>query len=472
MMVYVFYDTETSGLSPEFDQILQFAAIRTDNDFNEIDRFEIRSQLLPYIVPAPGALRVTGIGPELLMDSSIPSHYQATRQIREKLLDWSPAIFIGYNTISFDENLLRQALFQTLHSPYVTNTQSSARADVIRLVHAVVAYVPDCLTVPTNEKGKAVFKLDQLAPANGFEHENAHEAMADVEATIHIAKVIRNGAPKVWQNVMRSCRKSAAVDTIMSTGILALTEFYFNKEYSWLVTYCGQNSEYSAQMGVFDLQHDPTGYVDLDVDALVDILNDKHKVIRSIRTNAQPILMPYELATSRAAAKTFDLNVLRDRVNIIRDAPEFQKRLGLALAKRYPSEEPSPYSEKRIYDGFPSRGDEALMQRFHGQPWADRFATAEQLDDDSRRELAYRVIYCEAAETLPNEKRTELENWVRRRILSNDESVPWNTIHKAIRETDDLLALALSSEKEFLENLRTFYEGYIDRTFGTDSTRV
>ena len=152
-MAYVFYDTETSGLSSEFDQILQFAAIRTDNDFNETDRFEIRSRLLPYIVPSPGALRVTGIGPDLLMDATLSSHYQATCQIREKLLEWSPAIFLGYNTIKFDEDFLRQALFQTLHSPYITNTQGNVRADVLRLVHAAVAYAPDCLAIPINDKG-------------------------------------------------------------------------------------------------------------------------------------------------------------------------------------------------------------------------------------------------------------------------------------------------------------------------------
>ena len=48
-----------------------------------------------------------------------------------------------------------------------------------------------------------------------------------------------------------------------------------------------------------------------------------------------------------------------------------------------------------------------------------------------------------------------------RRNSSNDENVPWNTIHKAIRDTDDMLAVSSHSEKEFLTNLRTFYEGLV-----------
>ncbi len=69
-MPYVFYDTETTGTETAFDQILQFAAIRTDDDLNELDRFNIRCRLLPHIVPAPGALRVNRVTPAMLTERS------------------------------------------------------------------------------------------------------------------------------------------------------------------------------------------------------------------------------------------------------------------------------------------------------------------------------------------------------------------------------------------------------------------
>ena len=50
MTSFVFYDTETTGTDTAFDQILQFAAIRTDDNMRELDRFEIRCRLLPHIV--------------------------------------------------------------------------------------------------------------------------------------------------------------------------------------------------------------------------------------------------------------------------------------------------------------------------------------------------------------------------------------------------------------------------------------
>ena len=52
-MSFVFYDTETTGTDTAFDQILQFAAIRTDHELRELERFEIRCRLLPHVVPSP-----------------------------------------------------------------------------------------------------------------------------------------------------------------------------------------------------------------------------------------------------------------------------------------------------------------------------------------------------------------------------------------------------------------------------------
>ena len=108
-MPYVFYDTETTGVSTAFSQILQFAAIKTDDLLNEVDRFQVRCRLLPHMVPSPGALLVTVITPDVLLDEGLPSHYEAIQEIRQKLMECRPAIFIGYYSIGFDEELLRQA---------------------------------------------------------------------------------------------------------------------------------------------------------------------------------------------------------------------------------------------------------------------------------------------------------------------------------------------------------------------------
>ena len=78
-MSFVFYDTETTGINASFDQILQFAAIRTDADLNEIERFEVRSRILPGMLASPHALKVTGVRATQLVDPELPSHYEMMR---------------------------------------------------------------------------------------------------------------------------------------------------------------------------------------------------------------------------------------------------------------------------------------------------------------------------------------------------------------------------------------------------------
>ena len=282
-MAYVFYDTETTGIETTFDQILQFAAIRTDDDLNELERFNIRCRLLPHIIPSPIALQVTHVTPAMLTDSALPSHYEMIRQIRDTLLKWSPAMFVGSNSMSFDENLLRQALFQTLHPPYLTNTNGNARSDALRVAHAVSVYAPDAIAVPTGDRGRQVFKLDRLAHANGYNHDDAHEAMADVEATIYMVRLIRNRAPDVWKAMDRATTKNAVKDYVATESRFSLTESYFGRTYSWLVTPCGRNPKDAGQLSVFDLSFDPDDYRFLSAEDLVAVLNTSPKAIRSLR---------------------------------------------------------------------------------------------------------------------------------------------------------------------------------------------
>lgn len=172
-MSFVFFDTETTGLKHGFDQIVHFAAIRTDTNLDEIDRFEVRSRLLPHVVPHPSALYTNGLPIARLLDEGLPSHYDMVRTIRDKLLSWSPSIFAGYNSIRFDEEMLRHALFQTLHPAYLTSNHGNCRADVLGLVMAAATLSPACLSVPRGPEGRPVYRLEGLAAANGIAHASA-----------------------------------------------------------------------------------------------------------------------------------------------------------------------------------------------------------------------------------------------------------------------------------------------------------
>ena len=142
------------------------------------------------------ALIVNKSSPKMLINSNL-SHYQMIRQFIDTLNRWGKATYIGFNSIEFDEEFLRNTLFQTLEYPYITSTNGNKRGDMLGLARAANFYYPNTLKNSINEKGNAVYKLDQMAPLNGIEHGDAHSAIGDVVATIGIAKLIAKKAPNV-----------------------------------------------------------------------------------------------------------------------------------------------------------------------------------------------------------------------------------------------------------------------------------
>jgi exodeoxyribonuclease-1 len=460
-MTFVFYDAETTGIDTTFDQILQFGAIRTDENLNEIDRFEIRCRLLPHVVPAPMALKVTGIATENLTDPALPSHYDAMQQVHAKLSDWSPSVFVGYNSLSFDENLLRQAFYQTLQPIYLTNTGGNTRADMLRIAHAVAGYAPNAIAIPLGEAGQQVFKLDRLAPANGYDHENAHDAMGDVEATIHLAKLIRDRAPEVWGRMMQLSRKQDTEDILKEEEILCLTQYFGGRAHNWYVTECGANPTYGASRAVFDLSQDPELYLDMTIEELVHEMNKSPAVIRAVRTNAQPILMPYTEAPGALREVPLPIEELGKRAHMITTNADFRRRVGEALANRYPAKDPSPHLEQQIYDGFASSGDQALMQRFHDVPWEDRLGVAMEMADLRMKRIAQRLIYFERPEVLPEKTRVALGHEIQERLNAHDDVLPWRTVADAQQELaklqseddDGSLVEFVSDLEEFLGEL-------------------
>ena len=181
---FVIYDFETTGRNSNWDQIIQVGAILVNNSFEELDRIELRSSLKPGLIPEPGALIVNNTSTEILKKSNL-THYHMVNEILKKFNDWSPAIFIGYNSIDFDEEFLRKTLFKSLHNPYLTQLNGNKRADILSMVRSASLFFPEAIKFSNNEKGNPILKLDQIGPLNNINH-LAHDALGDVIATNEI----------------------------------------------------------------------------------------------------------------------------------------------------------------------------------------------------------------------------------------------------------------------------------------------
>jgi exodeoxyribonuclease-1 len=452
----VFYDTETTGISTAFDQILQFAAIRTDSRLREIERFEIRCRLMPHIVPAPGAMRVTKITPTQLDDPSYPSHYEMVRALRAKLLAWSPAVFIGYNSLSFDEQLLRQAFFQTLHDPYLTNRGGNARADLMRAVQASTLLAPNTLALPLSDKGLPQFKLDRLAPANGFTHAKAHDAMGDVEATLYLARLLASRAPALWAATLKGATKAGATQLMTEAPIFCAFESYFAKAYGFALTALGTRRDNSTNLYAYDLLVPPDELASLSDSALARRLGAIPRPLRLIKTNGAPILMAYPDAHGLTSAAEIAPRELEARATRLATDAQLRKRLIGAHEALLEPPTASKHVEEQIYDGFISNADQKILEAFHESPWERRAELLDKLSDRRLRQLGRRLLFLERPDLIAGRSRAAQARKMAERLLDSADDVPWLTLHKALVELDAILASATASELPFLCAHRTW----------------
>lgn len=462
-MSYIFYDTETTGTDVNFDQILQFAAIRTDADLIELDRFEVRCRLQEHLAPSPGAMRVTGVTVAQLTDPSLPSHYEMFRGIREKLLAWSPGIFAGYNSIAFDEPLLRQALYQTLHPPYLTNTNGNCRSDVLGLVQSAAFLDTDALAIPVGPKGKSSFKLEYLAPANGFDHENAHDALADVEATIHMCRLVRDRSPDCWSVFSRFSQKAAVVDFITEERAFLFLAHYFNKPFPYAVTLIKFDEEQSALAYVLDLAVNLPALAALDDGRLGAALKKSPKPVRKLKANGGPFVMGLDDVPGHVLQRLPSPEFLDQQLAWLDAHPDFLERVLSVYLSNTIEYKSAVHLEQRIHDGFSTSGDEKLLENFHAAPWEERFEIIESVSDDRYRLLGHRLIHSERPDLLPPLTKAAMDAEFAARLLGGEVGgEPWLTLPKALEKTNEMLKNASGDEHSLLSDLASYIERRID----------
>jgi exodeoxyribonuclease I len=431
-MAFVFYDVETTGVHKHFDQVLQFAAIRTDADLNEIDRFEIRCRLLPHIVPSPGALKVTNVSISQLLDPSLPSHYEMMCAIADKLAEWSPSVFLGWNTLEFDEELIRQAFWQCLHPPFMTNTNGNARTDLLRVVQALTMDMPNVLALPIGDNGNPSFKLDRLAPANGFANMKAHDALGDVEATIHLARIVMNQAGDHWSEALRFCSKASALAFMEAEDVFLVTECYFQRPYRYALTQL--SVEPAGSVLAYDLTVDPDALRGLSDQALAARLQRSPKPVRRVRAHKSPLLRDL---SSIDHFKGLTPNQLEYRAYDVRADQSLIDRLIEASARE--ALEAAPFVEGRIYEGFPANADQSRMRDFHKADWQTRAKIVEEFEDARLIELGLRLLHNHCPEALSDTLRLSLTHETSCRLTGYGFSDPeWLTLDAAVSEAENM----------------------------------
>jgi|TARA_B110000438_G_C15790110_1_gene640287 exodeoxyribonuclease-1 len=459
---YVFYDFETCSSNVSYGQIIEAAAVLVNDDFQELDRYEGRCRLSPGIIPEAMALIVNKSSVSMLKDTNL-SHYQMVKQMLGKFNQWKNSVFIGYNSIEFDEEFLRRTLFKNLEYPYVTVTNGNERGDLLGLARAAHLYYPNCIKTPISDRNNPVFKLEKLAPMNGIKHDKAHSAMGDVLATVEIAKILSKKAPNVWKASLMTTNKDKSYNIIKEEKLFCTNFFYGGRTIPYVLTFlCEHPWGYAF---CFDLRNDPSYYFNLSSGALKkEIFDVKPKPMRTIKYKKHPIIMNATYGINFDTYKELGLSKLKERAKLIRDNKDFANKVSLILEddireKQELDSQLEVYAEESIYKKFPSKEDSAIMPEFHEVDWKDKFLVLQKFKDERFQYFGKKILYEENPSFLPKEEYDVMHKEVATRVLSTNKE-KWNTIPRTYSEIDTLRN-KFKDDKEklkFLDEINLYIE--------------
>ena len=184
-MNYVIWDIETDSAQLDWATMIEIGAILLDENFIEKERFSARCRMPQDRVPSATALCINKSNVDLITKGNL-SHYQMIAQVEKKFKEWSPATFMGFSSIDFDDEILRREFFKSLRKPYLVNTDGNSRHDALNMIKAAFAIDEKVLKTELNLKGNKSMKLESLARLNGFESSGAHSALFDTELTVKV----------------------------------------------------------------------------------------------------------------------------------------------------------------------------------------------------------------------------------------------------------------------------------------------
>jgi len=430
---FLWHDYETSGADPKRDRPMQFAAIRTDENLNIIgEPIEIYCKPSDDFLPHPQACLITGITPQHAIREGI-CEAQFIAQINA-LMSEPGTCTVGYNNLRFDDEITRYTLYRNFFDPYAREWQNQcSRWDLIDVMRLVRALRPDGIEWPNYEDGTPSFKLEDLSRVNGIEHSNAHDAMADVYATIEMARIVRDKQPKLFNFVLMNKTKQAAqkqLDVVAMKPVLHVSSRYPSTiGNAAIIAPLAFHPVNKNAVISWDLREDPTPLINLEVDEICRLMylprderseEDAKIALKQVHVNKCPILAPANmLNTEEAARLKIDGNLCRTHLAMLRNFTGLSEKLAAIFSKEQFESDGDP--DHMLYSGgFFNDSDKKAMEQIRKCAPHDLGFLELAFQDPRLEEMLFRYRARNFPDTLDSEESERWEVYRQEKLLKED----------------------------------------------------
>lgn len=459
MQTYLFYDIETTGLNKSFDQVLHFAAIRTDLNLKELDRHEIKVKLNPDVIPSPYALLTHKMGIKDIL-TGVPE-FEAIKQIHQ-WMNTPGTISLGYNTLGFDDEFLRFSFYRNLLKPYSHQYANRCyRMDIYPITVMFFLYKNNVLAWPEKDN-KVSLKLENLNLANQFIAGRSHHAMVDVEVTLELARRFM-AEREMWEYLHGYFKKeidNARLQQVQKNmALLVSGKLGYQANFQCPVLFLGNHQHYKNQTIWLRLDNDELNQV------TPETIPEKTWGINK-KPGESVFILPYKerfiqhITSERLQLAEKNLRWLQEHPGLLNDISTYY------INYKYPVFPETDIDASLYINGFWSQEEELFCQRFHTVHWHEKANLLEQTNNPKLKMLAMRVLGRQNPELLSSTNADEFVEYMRRINTQNEQEVLIDyqgkkrlTAHAAIQEIKKIRSEKVLDEAD--STLLEDFEAYL-----------
>ena len=426
------HDYETFGSDPRQDRACQFAGVRTDEDLNLIDEpLVIYCRPSLDVLPDPEATLVTGISPQLALEKGL-SEKEFSAQILAEFSEPQTCV-AGFNSVRFDDEVTRHLLYRCFYDPYEREWKNgNSRWDIIDLLRMCYALRPDGINWPTKQDGTPSFRLEEFTRANDIAHEGAHDALADVYATIAVAKLIKSKQAKLYEYYFSKRQKNEILPMFNLADpkpLIHISSMYPAKNGCMaIVIPLMLDPSNSNGIIVYDLSKDPTPWLRDNVDSIKERLFTQKAnlpkgveriALKTVHANKCPALAPLNVLTEDIIEKfKIDLKQCELHQKKILAQSDLLEKLAAVFTPDFKTENDP---DLMLYSGgFFDSHDKALFPQIRQQS-ADELAKQNfDFHDKRLSEMLFRYRCRNSPAYLNSEEVNLWQDYCRKKFLTED----------------------------------------------------
>lgn len=425
------HDYETFGVDPRRDSPVQFAGLRTDENLDPIgDPTEIFCHPPRDRLPSPEACLVTGITPQTALERGV-CEAEFARAIHAELSQ-SGTCGLGYNTLRFDDEVTRNLFYRNFYDPYEREWRNgNSRWDIIDALRLAAALRPGGIEWPRDDQGRPSFRLELLTAANGIGHGNAHDALADVKATINLARLLKSRQPRLYDFVWRNRGKREAAFLLNLGGyqpVLHVSEKYPAEQGCIAVVVAlARHPVNQNEIAVFDLNADPEPLLVLSAEDIrlrlftraANLPEGMERIpLKTVHLNRCPVLVP--LNTLRPAdADRLGVDLARCQAHLARlkESDGLESKLQAVFVRLESESSDREDPDAMIYSGgFFSDADKFKLSRLREMSPEQLASAHPDFDDRRLPEMLFRYRARNYPHSLSAEEKDRWENFRRTRL--------------------------------------------------------